>query len=183
MARDDSVFAPRMRRSAYKSRLNREQSRFRVLFLPALSVIFGSMVTALPFILDHPFMPSFGLLMLLGWRMLRPGIWPLWAGFPLGLVDDLYSGQPLGSAVIAWSLILIVFHILEARMAWRSYWRDWIFAVLAIGFAQFLGLFIVGIMQPRPDALVLVPQILASALIFPLILRLCAMLDRWRLST
>lgn len=66
------------------------------------SILAGSLVTLLPVVATVPFLPPFGLLMFLGWRLLRPGALPVWAAAPLGLFDDLVSGQPLGSAVLLW---------------------------------------------------------------------------------
>ena len=52
----------------------------------------GSMLTALPLVSGLPLVPPFGFLMLLAWRFVRPGLLPVWAGLPLGLWDDLFSG-------------------------------------------------------------------------------------------
>ena len=63
--------------------------------------------------------------MLLGWRMVRPGLLPLWAGAPLGAFDDLVSGQPFGSAILLWSLAMIAIELIETRFPWRGFWQDW----------------------------------------------------------
>ncbi|MFX5813291.1 hypothetical protein ABTE31_21535, partial [Acinetobacter baumannii] len=68
-------------------------------FVPALSVMVGSAVTLWPFIATFPILPPFGLLMLLGWRLTKPDSLRIWAPLPLGLFDDLISGQPLGTAM------------------------------------------------------------------------------------
>ena len=54
------------------------------------------------------------------WRMLRPGLLPLWAGLPMGLFDDMYSGQPLGSGILLFSLTLIALDLIELRFPWSG---------------------------------------------------------------
>jgi hypothetical protein len=61
------------------------------------AILFGSLPPWLPIIAPAPVPPPLGFLLLLAWRLLRPGLLPPWAGLPLGLFDDLYSGQPTGS--------------------------------------------------------------------------------------
>ena len=101
------------------------------------SILAGSLVTLLPVVATVPFLPPFGLLMFLGWRLLRPGALPVWAAAPLGLFDDLVSGQPLGSAVSLWTLTLIAIDIVDHRLVWRDFWQDWLIA--AAGIAAFLA--------------------------------------------
>lgn len=173
----------RLRRAGNRSQFNRRQSPLRVRAGPALSVMAGSLVTTLPIILDDPLLPPIGLLMLISWRLLRSDCFPLWAGAPLGLWDDLFSGQPLGSAIISWSLILLAYEFLEMRIVWVNYWTSWLVGIIAISFALLFGLATVGMFQPRPEAIVIIPQIIIAALCLPIIQRITARVDRWRLST
>ena len=48
---------------------------------------------------------------------------------PLGLFDDLVSGQPLGSAMLLWTLCFLAIDVLEQRLVWRDFWQDWLIAV------------------------------------------------------
>src|SRR3546814_17500225 len=79
-------------------------------------------------------MPPVGLLLLLSWRLLRPDLWRTWIGVPLGLFDDIASGQPIGSAMCLWTVKLIGIDAVEHPMVWRSYRQDWLIATLAIIF-------------------------------------------------
>ena len=84
--------------------------------LPWASVVAGSVLTALvPLVATVPLLPPFGLLLLLTWRLLAPLSLRRWAAAPLGLVDDLVSGQPLGSAVLLWSLCFLFIDLVEQR--------------------------------------------------------------------
>lgn len=157
--------------------------RFRMRAIPIGTVVIGSLAPLLPAIATWPFMPPLGLVMLLGWRFLRPEIWPLWIGLPLGLFDDLLSGNPIGSAVFLWTAILIALDMFDNRFIWRDYWFDWLMATAGIAF------YITGSMLASsfadggsPSLDPLAPQLAASIFVFPLALRLCARLDRWRLD-
>ena len=89
-----------------------------------------------------PLVPPLGFLMLLAWRLLRPGLLPVWAGFPLGLFDDLFSGQPFGSAMLLWSLAMIGLEMIEARFPWRGFYQDWLVAgVVAAWYLLIAALF------------------------------------------
>lgn len=167
----------------YESRIERHPSPTKILLVPIMSVMAGSMVTALPLFTDAPLLPPLGYLMLLSWRLMRPGIWPVWIGLPLGLFDDLWSGQPFGSAGLIWSLTMLAIELVDARAVWRDHWQDWFLAAIAIILALMGGLAIAGLAHRAPEAHVIVPQILLSILLFPLVIRLCARLDRWRLAT
>ena len=75
------------------SSIAQNRSRLHTDGAPILSVMTGSMlVSILPVIAITPSLPPLGLLMLLGWRLLRPDLWPLWIAAPLGLFDDVLSG-------------------------------------------------------------------------------------------
>jgi rod shape-determining protein MreD len=167
----------------YESRIERYQSPRRMLLVPILSVIAGSMVTALPLFTSGPLVPPLGFMLFLGWRLMRPGIWPTWVGLPFGLFDDLFSGQPFGSAALLWSLTMLAIELVDSRAIWRDYLQDWLIGALAIILALLGGLFIQGLVHRAPEASVIMPQILLSVLTFPLVIRLCARLDRWRLAT
>ena len=167
----------------YESRIDREQSPARMLMVPILSVMAGSMLTsALPLVAGVPLLPPFGLLILLAWRLMRPGMWPAWIGLPLGLFDDLYNGQPFGSSALVWSACMIMIELLDLRGVWRDYLRDWLIAAVLIMLALLAGLGISGLAHPAPEVRIIVPQIILSLLLYPLAVRLCARLDSWRLS-
>lgn len=97
-------------------RLGRHPSRWRLAGTPVVTVMLGSMLTILPVIAQSPAMPPFGLLVLLAWRLLRPELWRAWVGLPLGLFDDMMSGQPIGSAMFLWTVMLIGIDAIEHRL-------------------------------------------------------------------
>jgi len=167
----------------YESRFDREQSMLRMLAIPIASVILASMVTTLPIFSSGPLLPPFGLLMFLSWRLMRPGLLPVWSGVPFGLMDDLFSGQPFGSAGLLWSLAMLIIEIIDYRAKWRDYQQDCVIAALLITAVLLGGWWIAGLGHAAPAPMVLFPQIILSILLYPLVVRLCARLDIWRLAT
>uniref|UniRef100_UPI0035CC5F2F rod shape-determining protein MreD n=1 Tax=uncultured Sphingomonas sp. TaxID=158754 RepID=UPI0035CC5F2F len=146
-------------------------------FVPALSVVLASSLTLWPIIASLPLLPPFGLLMLLGWRLIRPDSLRIWAPLPLGLFDDLVSGQPLGSAMLFWTLCFFMIDLIDQRVVFRDFWQDWLIAAGAVGFCLILGRLVASPLSAHVDTVMLV-QIAVSVLLFPLVARLCAMLDR-----
>ncbi len=167
----------------YESRFDREQSLLKMLAIPITSVAIASMITALPIFTKEPLLPTLGLLMFLSWRLMRPGLLPVWSGVPFGLMDDVFSGQPFGSAGLLWSLAMLFIEIIDARAIWRDHLQDWFIAAILIAAVLMGGLWIAGMAHAAPDPAVLIPQIILSILLYPLAVRICARLDSWRLAT
>ncbi len=173
---------PRARSDIYGSRINRVHSPWRALGVPYLSIMLGSLAPVLLIADLMPLSPSFGFLLLLGWRMVRPGLLPLWAGAPLGAFDDLVSGQPFGSAIFLWSLAMIGLELIETRFPWRGFWQDW-FTAAVMAVAYWLAALLVSGAKVSPELLaVALPQAVLSVLLYPIVARMVAGLDRFRLA-
>lgn len=147
--------------------------------LPPTSVILGSLITIWPFIGSFPILPPFGLMMLLGWRLTRPSVFPIWAPLPLGFFDDLVSGQPLGNAMLLWTLCFFMIDLIDHRLVFRDFWQDWLIASGALGFCLLAGRLIASPISAHVDTVLLL-QFGICALLFPLIARFCIWLDRKR---
>lgn len=173
---------PRARSDIYGLRINRAPDPWRVRIVPYASIMLASALPVLLIADTMPLLPSFGFLMLLGWRMVRPGLLPLWAGAPLGAFDDLFSGQPFGSAILLWSLAMIAIEAIEARFPWRGFWQDWFTASVIAAVCWLASLVVSGASLTPEMLLVAAPQALASVLLYPMIARVVAGLDRFRLS-
>ena len=173
---------PKARRDAYGSRINRTHSDVLANVVPWVSISLGSLLAIFPIATALPFMPPLGFLMLLGWRLVRPGLLPVWAGMPLGLVDDLFSGQPFGFAIFTWSATMLVIEAAEMRLPWRNFWQDWFTAGIAIIGYLLIGWLLSGGEPTIPSLIAIVPQLVLSLLLFPAVARLTAALDRLRLS-
>ena len=136
----------------------------------------GTLLTILPFVTTFPYLPPFGLLVLLAWRLRSPDILPVWAAAPLGLFDDLFSGNPLGSAMSLWTVTLIAIDVVDSRLVWRDFWHDWLVAGGAIT-AFLIGARLAATpVSAHVDTVVLV-QIIISLLLFPLVAMVCGRID------
>ncbi len=173
---------PSSRADHYGSRINRTHSPWRALTVPYATIMLGSVLPVL-FLADvMPLLPPIGFLFLIGWRIMRPGLLPLWVGVPLGVFDDLFSGQPFGSAVMLWSITMIALEIIETRFPWRGFWQDWFTASLAIVLYILAAMVVSGAPLTPHLLLAAMPQIVLSVLLYPVFARIVARLDRFRLA-
>lgn len=147
--------------------------------LPWSTVMAGSAITAIPVVATLPLLPPAGLLMLLAWRLLARFALRPWAAAPLGLFDDLLSGQPLGSGVLLWSICFLGIDLIEQRMIFRDFWQDWLVATGAIVLCLAGGRLIAVPIAAHVDG-ALLGQIVMSVMLFPLAARLVAWIDRKR---
>ncbi len=165
-------------------RLGEPASLWRMRIVPVATVMIASALPLmLPLVANSPVLPPLGLLFFLCWQLLRTEMWPVWIGLPLGLWDDLFSGHPVGTAVGLWTLASIAIHYSSQRIYWRGFLHDWAIAALLIAIIQSLTALIV-----HPDAAtgrvlgLVVPQIIISALLVPLFMRLTGKFDNFRLK-
>lgn len=172
---------PILEGEAARTRINRTPSPLLARSVHWASVMLGSFLPALLLVPSAPVLPPIGFLMLLAWRQLRPGLLPVWAGLPLGFFDDLYSGQPMGSAIFLWSAAMIALDIVEARLPWRNFVMEWLVAAALIAAFIVSSLAFANAAGGSTGFLVIVPQIALSILTYPLIGRIVATLDRLRL--
>ena len=164
-----------------KPRINRTASPVLAFATPWLLVMLGSLSPTWPVIASAPVLPPFGFLLLVGWQQLRPGLFPVWAGWPLGMFDDLFSGQPIGSAVVLWSLTMLALDFLEHGFPWRGFLLNWLVASAFIAAYLFLALQFANLAGSAAGAMVLLPQLAVAILAYPITARLVGLADKFRL--
>ncbi len=169
------------RRDAFGSKINRTSSPLLMVGVPWLTIMLASLAPMLPVIALAPVLPPFAYIMLLAWRLLRVNVLPLWAGLPLGLFDDLLSGQPIGSAILLFSITIIAIDLMEIRFPWRSFWQDWLTGSLFISAYLIISALVSGADLSLVQLRLIVPQLLIAIVLFPLASRLVSVLDRLRL--
>jgi len=180
----DNRFDARMtatHRDRFGRTINRDHSTTLAYGIPLLTILLGSLTPLLPIIASGPVIPPFGFMILLAWRLVRPGLLPLWAGLPLGAFDDLFSGQPFGNAIMLWSLAMLAVEAIEARFPWRGFWQDWTTASALLTAYLILGAFIASAGIDLTLIPLILPQLMLSVLLFPIIARMVAFFDRVRL--
>lgn len=156
--------------------LGKTDTSSRANWLAPLSIMVCTLVTLVPFKASFPILPPFGLLLLLAWRLHRPDLLKPWAPVLLGLLDDLVSGQPLGSSMLLWTISFITIDVLDTRIVWRDFWQDWLLAAGAICFCLIGGRLVASPLGTHVDTMLLV-QILISVALFPVLSRLVSRLD------
>lgn len=165
--------------SQYRGAFDEPVIALRLRLLAPLSVMAGSLVTLWPFIATFPILPPMGLMLLLAWRLRRYDAIPVWGALPLGLFDDLFSGQPIGNAMVLWTLCFFSIDVIERRLMFRDFWQDWLVAAGGIIACLALGRLIASPFAAHVDTLLLV-QIIVSILLYPAAASVAGWLDAKR---
>ena len=151
-------------------------------YVPAMSVVVASLMSALPIVSMSGWYPDFGFLMLIGWRLLRADAFPAWWAAPLGLVNDLFTGFPIGFSVALWSLAMFLLELADRRTMWRDYWIEWVLAAVLIAIHQAFAWKVAEWGGATLPFVQLVPALIISVLVFPVAAFVALRLDAWRLG-
>lgn len=151
-------------------------------FIPAVSVVAGMFLSALPVVAQTGWFPDFGFLMLIAWRLLRSDVWPSWWAAPLGLLNDLLLGLPVGLSVTVWTASMLALDLLDRRTIWRDYWIEWALASLLILFAEAAQWQTAAWMGALVPFAFMLPPVLISIAAFPVAAWLVGRVDHWRLG-
>ncbi|MBA3666291.1 MAG: rod shape-determining protein MreD [Sphingomonas sp.] len=152
-------------------------------YIPAATVMAGSMMSLLPIVSASGWWPDWGLLMLVAWRLLRADAWPAWWAALLGFANDLIAGNPIGLSTSLWAALMIAMDVLDRRTLWRDYWIEWVIAALFVALAELAQWQVASILgAPVPMRSSTTPAVVISILCFPVAAFFAARLDRWRLG-
>jgi len=162
-------------------RFGQGPSRF-ALWIPAACVVAASLLSALPIVSTSGWFPDFGYLVLISWRLLRADPWPAWWAAPLGLVNDLFTGYPVGFSIALWSATMLALDLIDRRTMWRDYWIEWMVATVLIALDEWLQWRIARLSGADVPFTMMVPQLLISICAFPLSAWAISRVDRWRLG-
>jgi rod shape-determining protein MreD len=151
-------------------------------YVPALTVVFASLLAAVPIVSTSGWYPDFGFLVLISWRLLRSEPWPAWWAAPLGLVNDLFTGFPLGFSVALWSATMLALDLADRRTMWRDYWIEWGLAAVLLAADEFLQWRVASLGGADVPFRAVVPPMIISVCVFPLSAWIVSRIDRWRLG-
>ncbi|MGZ2411132.1 rod shape-determining protein MreD [Sphingomonas sp. F9_3S_D5_B_2] len=151
-------------------------------YVPAITVVLASLLAALPVVSTSGWYPDFGFLALISWRLLRSDPWPGWWAAPLGLVNDLFTGFPVGFSVTLWSATMLALDLVDRRTMWRDYWIEWGLAAVLLAADEWLQWRIAALGGARVPFWAVVPPLVISTCVFPLSAYLVSRADRWRLG-
>jgi rod shape-determining protein MreD len=152
------------------------------LVIPAASVVIASFLSALPIVSTSGWFPDFGFLALISWRLLRADPWPAWWAAPLGLVNDLFTGYPIGFSIALWSAAVLALDLIDRRTMWRDYWIEWLVATVLIAIDEWLQWRVARLGGADLPFTIMLPPLLISICVFPLSAWAASRLDRWRLG-
>jgi rod shape-determining protein MreD len=136
----------------------------------------------LPIISTNGWYPDFGFLVLLAWRLLRADPWPAWWAAPLGLANDLFTGYPVGFSIALWSATMLALDLIDRRTMWRDYWIEWAVATVLITIDELLQWRVAGVVGADVSFVKMVPQLVISICIFPLVAWIVSRVDTLRLG-
>jgi rod shape-determining protein MreD len=162
-------------------RFGQGPSRY-AMFVPAATVVGASLLSALPIVSTSGWFPDFGYLALVSWRLLRADPWPAWWAIPLGLVNDLFTGYPIGFSIALWSATMLALDLVDRRTMWRDYWIEWMVAALLIALDVWLEWRVAALAGADVPFTRMVPQLLISICAFPLSAWAVSRVDAWRLG-
>ena len=156
--------------------------RVGVAYYPAASVVAAILLSTIPVVSTTGWWPEFGFLALIAWRLLRADPFPAWWAAPLGLLNDLVTGSPIGMSVTIWTATMIVLDLIDRRTIWRDYWMEWALAALLLfGYESLEWRVAAATGAPVPYSAIL-PPLLVSIFCFPIAAWLVGRIDRWRLG-
>ena len=151
-------------------------------FVPAASVVAATLLNALPIVSTSGWYPDFGYLLLLAWRLLRADPWPAWWAAPLGLVNDLFTGSPIGFSIALWSVTMLALELIDRRTMWRDYWIEWVLAAVLIAIDQGLQWRVAQAVGAAPEISRMAPPLIISVCAFPIFAWIISRVDAWRLG-
>jgi rod shape-determining protein MreD len=151
-------------------------------FVPAATVVVAALLAALPVVSTTGWFPDFGYLAFISWRLLRSDPWPAWWAAPLGLVNDLFTGYPIGFSIALWSATMLALDLIDRRTMWRDYWIEWMLAAVLIAINEGLQWHVARLSGAELPPVVMVPPILISICVFPFSAWLISRVDAWRLG-
>ncbi len=151
-------------------------------FVPAATVVAASFLSALPIVSTSGWYPDFGFLVFTSWRLLRSDPWPAWWAAPLGLVNDLFTGYPIGFSIALWSATMLALDLIDRRTMWRDYWIEWVLAAVLLAMDQWLQWRVAAIVGARVAFAMMLPPLAIAICIFPFSAWLVSRIDAWRLG-
>jgi rod shape-determining protein MreD len=150
--------------------------------IPAISVGFASFLSSLPIIAENGWCPDIGFLVLIAWRLRRSDVWPSWWAAPLGLLNDLLAGNPVGLSVVVWTLSMLALDTLDRRTILRDYRIERALAAVLILVDESAQWQVAAWMGARVPYSFMVPPILIAIAAFPVAAWVVGRLDGWRLG-
>ena len=151
-------------------------------YVPAISVVVAILLSTMPIVSTSGWFPDFGYLVFISWRLLRADPWPAWWAAPLGFVNDLFTGYPVGFSIALWSATMLVLDLIDRRTLWRDYWIEWVVAAVLIAIDEWLQWRVAETAAGPLPFTAVVPPLVISICVFPAFAWVVSRIDAWRLG-
>ena len=151
-------------------------------YVPAATVVVAAMLASLPIVSTSGWYPDFAYLVFISWRLLRADPWPAWWAAPLGFVNDLFTGYPIGFSIALWSATMLALDLIDRRTMWRDYWIEWVLGAVLIAIDEWLQWRVAKLVGAAPPFARMVPPLVISICIFPVIAWVVSRIDAKRLG-
>ena len=151
-------------------------------YVPAATVVAASFLASLPIISTNGWYPDFGYLVFISWRLLRADPWPAWWAAPLGFVNDLFTGYPIGFSIALWSATMLALDLIDRRTMWRDYWIEWVLGAVLIAINEWLQWRVARLLDAAPPFTRMVPALAISVVLFPVVAWIVSRIDAKRLG-
>lgn len=146
--------------------------------VPAATTLVLVLVMTAPLVVPVPLFPQVAVLSIFIWATFQPGLMPPWVGFLLGLVADLLFAQPLGVNATLFAATAGFVRFFESRYGHHGHGFDWgVAGALIIAFEVLTWQLMALAGRPVP-LLPLGWQVLTSVIAYPLVVALCAAIQR-----
>jgi rod shape-determining protein MreD len=148
------------------------------LAVPFATTLLLVLAMTAPLLVPAPVFPHLALISIFVWATFQPGLMPPWLAFVLGIIADLLFAQPVGVNATLFAATAGFVRVFEARYGRHAHGFDWAMATaLIIAFeAATCGLMA---LAGRPVPLLpLGWQALTSTIAYPLVVALCARIQR-----
>lgn len=126
-------------------------------------IVGGSLTATFPLLSDLPILPPLGFLAFVIWRLLAPDLLPPWCVIGFGAFDDLVSGNPLGTAILLWTVAALLLPWAERVFLFRTWRQDWMIGSAA-AIVYLTALWLLSPMNggsPVPPTTLLIPAVLS----------------------
>ncbi len=135
-------------------------------------------VMTLPLVVPVPVFPQLALIGIFVWTTFQPGLMPPWVAFLVGLVADLLFGQPLGINATLFAAAAAFVRLFEARYGHHAHGFDWGMAALLVVAFELLTWQLMALAGVPVPLLPLGWQVVTSVVAYPLVVALCAWVQR-----
>ena len=148
------------------------------LAVPFATTLLLVLAMTAPLLVPAPVFPHLALIGIFVWATFQPGLMPPWLAFVLGIIADLLFAQPVGVNATLFAATAGFVRVFEARYGRHAHGFDWAMAtalIIAFEVATY------GLMALAGRPVPLLPlgwQALTSTIAYPLVVALCARIQR-----